>query len=103
MRSVRSAVLLVSLLVLALAVPATAHAADVDPGEIFFPVQVQDSLRYSDNWGDARSGGRRHLGVDIMSDQMTPVFAAQSGTIYDWEGDCAQGQYCELVLPAARR
>ena len=51
----------------------------------------------------ARSGGRRHLGVDIMSDQMTPVFAAQSGTIYDWEGDCEPGPVLQLVLPAARR
>ena len=91
---VRPAVLLVTLLVLALVAPVAAHATDDDPSQIFFPVQVQDSLQYADHWGDARSGGRRHLGVDIMSDQMTSVFAAQDGTIYAYEGDCTKGEYC---------
>lgn len=33
----------------------------------------------SDSWGDARSGGRRHEGVDIAADRGTPVLAARSG------------------------
>lgn len=90
----RPVLLLASLMVAALLVPAVAHAEDVDGSEIFFPVQVQDSLHYADHWGDARSGGRRHLGVDIMSDQMTSVFASQSGTIYDWQGECSTGEHC---------
>lgn len=92
---IRSSVLLVSLLVLALVAPVAAHATDDDPSKIFFPVQVQDSLQYADHWGDARSGGRRHLGVDLMSKQMTPVFAAQNGTIYTWSGECRTGEYCD--------
>lgn len=91
---VRSSVLLASLLVAVLLAPVAATAADVDASELFFPVQVTDDLQYGDNWGDARSGGRRHLGVDIMSPAMTPVFAAQNGTIYAWEGDCDRGEYC---------
>lgn len=83
---VRTAVLLVSLMVAALVTPTAAVADDVDRSQIFFPVQVQDSLQYSDTWGACRSGcSRSHLGVDIMSDQMTPVFAAQDGTIYAYE------------------
>lgn len=90
----RPAVLLVFVLTAALAAPMAAVADDVDPSQIFFPIQVTDDLNYGDHWGDARSGGRRHLGVDMMSPQMTPVFAAQNGTIYSWEGDCQQGEYC---------
>lgn len=33
----------------------------------------------SDSWGDVRSGGRRHEGVDIAADRGTPVLAARSG------------------------
>ena len=91
---VRSAVLLASVLAVSLLAPVAAHAEDVDPSQIFFPVQVQDSLNYGDHWGHARSGGRRHLGVDMMSDQMTPVFAAQNGTIYAYEGACRVGEHC---------
>ena len=91
---VRVVLLLVSLLVATLLAPTMAAAEDRDPSEIFFPVQVTDQLRYSDTWGAARSGGRSHLGVDVMSPAMTPAFAAQSGTIYDYEGACRKGEYC---------
>lgn len=91
---IRPAFLLVAALTATLAAPVAAVADDVDSSEIFFPVQVTDDLHYGDHWGDARSGGRRHLGVDMMSPAMTPVFAAQNGTIYDWQGDCTQGEHC---------
>lgn len=91
---IRPAFLLVVVLTAALAAPVAAVAEDVDSSQIFFPVQVTDQLNYGDHWGDARSGGRRHLGVDMMSPAMTPVFAAQNGTIHAWEGDCTKGEYC---------
>lgn len=96
---VRALAAFVSLLVVVTLAPA-AMAEDVDPSQIFFPVQEQDSLQYSDNWGDCRSGcSRRHLGVDMMSDQMTPVFAAQNGTIYDYRAYCNDGgTYCSYYL-----
>lgn len=34
---------------------------------------------YSDSWGDGRSGGRRHQGVDMGAERGTPVVAALAG------------------------
>lgn len=97
----RSRLLLVWALALSLASPGVpALAADVDPGEIFFPVQVTDSLQYVDSYGDCRSDcSRGHLGVDIMSDQMTPAFAAQPGSIFAFNDYCnSDGTYCSYYL-----
>ena len=34
---------------------------------------------FSDSWGDARSGGRRHQGVDMIAERGTPVVATLAG------------------------
>ena len=46
---------------------------------IVFP--VDGTNHYSDDFGDARSGGRVHLGNDISAAKLTPVVAAVTGTI----------------------
>ncbi len=94
--------LLMVLLTTALLTPllATAASAD-DPNQMFFPVEINDETHYSNTWGAGRSGGRSHTGVDILSSQMAPVFAAVDGTVYASKGACERGQYCSdyyLVL-----
>ncbi|HEX4902586.1 MAG TPA: M23 family metallopeptidase [Acidimicrobiales bacterium] len=36
---------------------------------------------FVDSWGSARSGGRRHKGVDMMAPHGSPVYAPAAGTI----------------------
>ena len=62
----------------------TAAAAEA----IFFPILDVDSLTFADTYGDPRGGGREHLGVDLMAEQMTPVFAAAAGAIFDHAARC---------------
>jgi murein DD-endopeptidase MepM/ murein hydrolase activator NlpD len=42
---------------------------------------VQGAVAFVDSWGFARSGGRRHQGVDMMSPRGTPTVAPVSGNV----------------------
>ena len=42
---------------------------------------VAGAVSFSDSWGDARSGGRAHQGVDMIAARNTPIVAIYSGTI----------------------
>lgn len=37
--------------------------------------------RFSDDFGDARSGGRRHLGIDMVGRRGAPLLAVESGVV----------------------
>ncbi len=47
--------------------------------DIIFP--VQGGAVFSDDFGDARSGGRVHEANDLMAPKMTPILAARGGTV----------------------
>ena len=52
-------------------IPAAVRQLDACP--------VPDAMRYTDGWGDARSSGRRHEGVDIEAPRGAPVLAVRDG------------------------
>ncbi len=66
--------------------------------DIWFPIEINDDVRWSDTYGAPRSSGRTHKGVDLMAPQMTPVYAVQSGYIARAYGgdskECFGGTRC---------
>ena len=57
--------------------PATSDTATVAPLDAC-PVAGPSS--FIDSWGDARSSGRRHEGVDMEAERATPVVAVRDGS-----------------------
>jgi murein DD-endopeptidase MepM/ murein hydrolase activator NlpD len=46
-----------------------------------FRCPVGGPVTFTNDWGDARSGGRRHAGTDLMAASGTPVIAPVGGTV----------------------
>lgn len=59
--------------------PALATAGE-DFRLVYFPHADADS-RFSNDWGDARSGGRQHQGNDIFAAKHSPVVAVSDGFV----------------------
>jgi hypothetical protein len=61
----------------------TAAPAQADAGaayrRIHFP--VEGAVSFTDDFGDARSGGRTHQGNDLMGKKLQPLLAAADGTV----------------------
>lgn len=64
----------------ALMLPAQAHPHEELPFELLFPQEPQVT-RFSNDWGAARSGGRRHRATDLIAPKMTEVYAAAPGIV----------------------
>lgn len=86
---IRAFLIVVGLMAGTLALPVQA-----DEGEfvLVFP-QPGEETEFDNTWGDARSGGRRHKGTDILSPQMSPVVAAADGEVKKFGNGPLSGYY----------
>ncbi|MGF1598607.1 MAG: DUF4214 domain-containing protein [Acidimicrobiales bacterium] len=73
----------VAALAVAAVVPTAEVATAAEVRLITLPVHRDrvDDVHWTDTWGAARSGGRSHIGVDMMGDKMIPLVAARTGTV----------------------
>ena len=62
-----------------MAAAAVASGGGGGGGGIICPMAGSSS--YADGWGNPRSGGRRHQGVDMMASTGTPLVAVVSGSV----------------------
>jgi hypothetical protein len=77
------------------AAPEARADEEIYGASMFFPVAGDNY--YTDTFGDPRSVGRTHEGVDIMADKMVPVVAAAAGTV-GWMHDELGGDCCAMEL-----
>ncbi|MDH3498824.1 MAG: M23 family metallopeptidase [Acidimicrobiia bacterium] len=63
-----------------------------------FP-HADEAVRFTNDWGDARSGGRRHQGTDIFSPKGSPVVAIADGFV-EYTEDWPRAGYALVVRHA---
>ncbi len=51
---------------------------------------------FASTFGDRRSGGRRHHGVDLMAPKMTQVYAAADGVVVEMDTNRLSGRFLEV-------
>lgn len=61
--------------------PATTTTEAPTPAPTGGSCPVAGAVSFTDTWGDPRSGGRTHRGVDMIAARGTPIVAIYSGTI----------------------
>ena len=76
-----SAVFFVLATFTAVVVPVTPAQSQIYP--ITFPIAsgYEDQVTWSDTYGAPRSGGRTHIGVDLLGPKMIPLVAANDGVV----------------------
>ena len=60
--------------------PVLATEAPIDRLHLFFP-QDPDTTWFLDTFGHVRSGGHRHIGVDLHAPKGSPVYAVAAGVV----------------------
>lgn len=63
---------------------------------------VGGDSEFVDDWGDPRSGGRQHQGVDMVADRGTPVLAVRDGAA-EFKRSSLGGNAIWLVSPTGER
>ncbi|MEB3767399.1 M23 family metallopeptidase [Acinetobacter sp. MD2] len=64
------------------------------------PVKGISTNQLQDTWGNARSMGRTHEGIDILAPRGTPVTSATEGMIASLQGNTLGGTVIWIIGPA---
>lgn len=72
---------------------------DTMPGNIPIPVAGIKQRQLTDTWGAARSGGRKHEGIDIFAKRGTPVLSSTKGIVYNTGVDVLGGKVVRVLGP----
>ena len=67
------------------------------------PLASRRVSRFVDSWGNARSGGRRHQGIDIFASKDTPVLSTTSGLVTRVGTNKLGGQVVWVLGPGLER
>lgn len=73
------------------------------PQALPVPVQGVRSAALRDTWGGARSGGRRHEGIDIFAPRGTPVLSATEGIVSRVGTNNLGGKVVWVIGPGGQR
>ncbi|MGI9597395.1 MAG: DUF4214 domain-containing protein [Acidimicrobiales bacterium] len=75
-----------------------ADRADAASYSITLPIAPghTDRVRWSDTWGAPRSGGRSHIGVDMLGPKMVPLVAANDSVVTWGRFDNSRGTIVRL-------
>src|SRR5947208_17022240 len=67
------------------------------------PLAGRRAPRFIDSWGNARSGGRRHEGIDIFAAKDTPVLSTTRGLVTRVGANRLGGQIVWILGPGLER
>jgi peptidoglycan LD-endopeptidase LytH len=67
------------------------------------PLATRRAPRFVDSWGSARSGGRRHEGIDIFAAKDTPVLSTTHGVVTRVGTNRLGGQGVWILGPGLER
>ena len=75
-----------------------------DPAAVLHsPLATRRAPRLVDSWGNARSGGRRHEGIDIFAPKDTPVLSTTRGIVTRVGTNRLGGQVVWILGPGLER
>ena len=72
------------------------------PTRVAVPVDGVAERDLRGSWGGARSGGRRHGGIDIFAPRGTPVIASTDGVVWRQGSNDLGGRVVWVLGPAAQ-
>ena len=73
------------------------------PAALPVPVAGVKPVQLADTWGGARSGGRRHEGIDIFAKRGTPVLSSTEGIVLRVGTNRLGGQVVWVLGPGGQR